>query len=574
MKGAPMENLNHLLFDLNPTPLWLFEIDQLMKPDHLSIEGHLKNLSIKKVNQAALDLYEAESKAALEKQLHKVIPKESLQDFKKTVASVFNERKLVEIETINYTLKGKKLNILLRLTPAKNDHPFVLISTVDITNYKSLIETNIRLAKLPEANPDIVVMMACKKNVKYINPAGNKAIQAQGLDSIFDILPDSFLKRTCFECQNQKELRRQYSKNNKEYLMKVLPFPKDKECMITIGDITEYTQLQEEKKLLAKAFERNHQPLIMTDAQGKIIKINAAVETIYNYSTEELLGKETNIFNPGRSVYRDLGYSEQAYDAIFSSLWNSIRNPEIGQWEGVVINRTKDGQLKWVELLISTVFDDDMTIKNFIAMPVDISKKINETAETKIGLYKALADLAEMRDQETGNHMKRVGLFSQIMAKTYHQPRKFCDDIEVFAPLHDVGKVGIGDNILLAERKLTDEEFEKMKEHTLYGYEILKDKKELTMAAIIALNHHENYDGSGYPFGIKGEDIPLAAHIASLADVYDALRSKRPYKDPWSHEAAIEEIYSLAGTKFSPELIEKFKDVAEKFNRIYEKLKE
>ncbi len=198
---------------------------------------------------------------------------------------------------------------------------------------------------------------------------------------------------------------------------------------------------------------------------------------------------------------------------------------------------------------------------------------MNETAETKIGLYKALADLAEMRDQETGNHMKRVGLFSQVLAQAYEKPSKFCSDIKVFAPLHDVGKVGISDSILLAERKLTDQEYEKMKEHTLYGYEILKDKEELTMAAVIALSHHENYDGSGYPFGIKGEDIPLAAHISSLADVYDALCSKRPYKEPWSHEAAVEEIYSLAGTKFSPKLIEKFKGVEGNFKRIYEKLK-
>lgn len=206
-------------------------------------------------------------------------------------------------------------------------------------------------------------------------------------------------------------------------------------------------------------------------------------------------------------------------------------------------------------------------------MPVDVSKKMNETAETKIGLYKALADLAEMRDQETGNHMKRVGLFSQIMAQKYNQPTKFCNDIKVFAPLHDVGKVGIGDNILLAERKLTADEYEKMKEHTIYGYEILKDKTELAMAAQIALSHHENYDGSGYPYGIEGKDIPLAAHITSLADVYDALRSKRPYKEPWSHEATVKEICSLAGTKFCPELIEKFKAIEYKFKRVYEKLK-
>ncbi len=157
--------------------------------------------------------------------------------------------------------------------------------------------------------------------------------------------------------------------------MKIHPFQRDKECMITISDISEYTSLKKEKKLLAKAFERNHQPLIMTDEKGLIIKVNEAVEKIYGYHPEELLDKNTNVLNPGRDVYKDLGYSEQEYEAIFSSLWKSIRDPAIGQWEGVVINQTKDGQLKWVELMISTVFDEDMNIKNFIAMPVDISKK-------------------------------------------------------------------------------------------------------------------------------------------------------------------------------------------------------
>ena len=568
-----MKDLNHLLFNLNPTPLWLIEANELKKPEYLTIEEHLKNLTIGKVNQATLDLYAAESHEALENNLHRVIPKKSYKDLKKSIDYVFSKRKSIAMETVNYTLKGKKLNILFHFTPAKDKSPCVLVSTIDITQYKSLMEANKRLAKLPEANPDIIVMMSCNQQIKYINPTGKEAIKSDELETIFDILPNHFSKRTCIECQNKDRIKMQYSKNNKNYLMKIHPFPNEKECMITLSDITEYTSLKEEKKLLAKAFERNHQPLIMTNKKGSIIKVNAAVEKIYGYSTDELLGQNTNILNPGQEVYKDLGYSGREYKTLFSSLWKNIRNPKIGKWEDVVINQTKNGTLKWVDLKISTVFDDDMHIKNFIAMPVDISKKMNETAKTKIGLYKALADLAEMRDHETRNHMNRVGLFSQIMAQAYNKPSKFCEDIKVFAPLHDVGKVGIGDSILLAKRKLTDDEYEKMKAHTIYGYEILKDKPELSMAAQIALSHHENYDGSGYPHQIKGKDIPLAAHITSLTDVYDALRSKRPYKEAWSHESALEEIYSLAGTKFCPELIEKFKGVEKQFERIYSKLK-
>jgi PAS domain S-box-containing protein len=327
------------------------------------------------VNQATLDLYEADSHEALENNLHQVIPEQSIRDIKKSLESIFSNQKYAEIETVNYTLSGKKLDILLRFTPAKEDNPCILVSTIDISHYKALVKENRRLAKLPEANPDTIIMMACKEKVKYINPAGKNALEENDLNTIFDILPDNFSKGTCFECQNEQEIKKQYTKNNKSYLMKIHPFPMERECMITISDITEYTHLQEEKKLLAKAFERNHQPLIMTNEKGLIIKVNSAVEKIYGYSPEELLGKNTNILNPGREVYEDLGYSEKDYEELFSSLWKSIRDPNIGKWEDVVINQTKDGSLKWVELMISTVFDEDMNIKNFIAMPVDISKK-------------------------------------------------------------------------------------------------------------------------------------------------------------------------------------------------------
>jgi len=568
-----MKNLNRLLFDLNPTPLCLFDFSQLDNLKNLSLEYLIKNISIKEVNQATFDLYEAKNHEELEKNLYKIIPKESFDDLSKSIECVFSKQKCAEIETINYTLNGKKLDLVLRFTPIKEEGTCILVSATDVSHYKSIIEDNKKLAKLPEANPDIVAIISCQKEIKYLNPAGKEALEFNGYKNIFEILPTQFTTHTCFECQNTNKIKMQYSKENKNYLMKIHPFHDEKECMVTLSDITEFTSIKEEKNLLAKAFEINHQPLIMTNPTGNIIKVNNAVEKIYGYSSDELQGKNTNILNPGREVYRDLGYSEKEYNQLFSNLWKSIKDPEIGQWEDVVINQAKDGSLKWIKLMISTIFDENMTIKNYIAMPVDISKKTNATAESKIDLYKALADLAEMRDYETGSHMKRVGLFAKLIAQTYGMSIKFYDDIKVFAPLHDIGKVGISDSILLAERKLSDEEFEKMKNHTVYGYEILKDKEELIMAAEISLSHHENFNGTGYPHQLKGDDIPLAAHIASIADVYDALRSKRSYKEPWTHETALKEIVSLSGTKFDPKLVKIFQSVEEKIERIYDKLK-
>ena len=136
--------------------------------------------------------------------------------------------------------------------------------------------------------------------------------------------------------------------------------------------------------------------------------------------------------------------------------------------------------------------------------------------------------------------------------------------------MHDIGKIGIQDDILLKPGKLTTEEFEIMKNHTMIGYEILKDSpsKFLQMGAIIALSHHEKFDGTGYPYGKKGEEIPIEARIVAVADVYDALVSERPYKNAWSMQAAIEYMENHSGKHFDPECFAAFKSQLDKITKI------
>ena len=143
--------------------------------------------------------------------------------------------------------------------------------------------------------------------------------------------------------------------------------------------------------------------------------------------------------------------------------------------------------------------------------------------------------------------------------------------------LHDIGKVSIPDHILLKPGKLDAGEWETMKKHTIFGWEVLHkadqelgEQSFLTLAASIALSHHEKYDGTGYPHGSKGEKIPLSARISAIADVYDALTSKRPYKEAWSHERAVEEIARLAGSHFDPVLVGIFGDIHDEFARVRE----
>jgi two-component system response regulator RpfG len=172
-----------------------------------------------------------------------------------------------------------------------------------------------------------------------------------------------------------------------------------------------------------------------------------------------------------------------------------------------------------------------------------------------------LARAGEYRDEETGNHVIRMAKYSRIIAEELGFTRDEAEVIEMAAPMHDIGKIGIRDDILLKPGKLTADEFEIMKTHTLIGHDILKDSpsKYLQMGGIIALNHHEKFDGTGYPHGRKATQIPIEARIVAVADVYDALVSDRPYKNAWSMHAALEYMESLSGMHFDPDCLEAFR---------------
>jgi len=176
--------------------------------------------------------------------------------------------------------------------------------------------------------------------------------------------------------------------------------------------------------------------------------------------------------------------------------------------------------------------------------------------ETLLRLGKA----GEYRDQQTGNHVLRIARYSRLIAEALGLPRSVCEDIELAAPMHDIGKIGIPDAILLKDAPLNEREFEVMKTHTRIGYEILKDSpsRRILLGAAIALNHHERYDGLGYPQGLQGDTTPLPARIVAVCDVYDALTSARPYKGPWPASEAINYIRKRSGSQFDPACVEAF----------------
>ena len=186
-----------------------------------------------------------------------------------------------------------------------------------------------------------------------------------------------------------------------------------------------------------------------------------------------------------------------------------------------------------------------------------------------LSLVSALEAVNQFNDLETGNHIKRLNRYSELLAVKLGCNKKFYEEIGKVASLHDVGKIGIDRSILKKPGKLTDEEFEVIKTHPEIGYEIIKKSGVSVMAENIARYHHEKWNGTGYPYGLKGGDIPLEARIVTIVDMYDALRQKRVYKEGFTHERAIEIIKSESGKSFDPDIVKVFLENEFKFERLF-----
>ncbi len=231
--------------------------------------------------------------------------------------------------------------------------------------------------------------------------------------------------------------------------------------------------------------------------------------------------------------------------------------------------------------------DHHLNILQTLANSIAISLNKNIFAsEMQYSSVLALAKLSEARDEDTGEHMERMAKYAKTIAVLLHRKGlypeeitvEYIDLIERFSPLHDIGKVGISDKILLKPAKLTPEEFDEMKQHTIFGAQVLrsadmnmgrKGKSLFGMGVEIAEGHHEKWDGSGYPNGKKGLEIPLSARITAVADVFDALTSKRPYKEAFSLDKSFAIVQEGRGTHFDPVIVDLFLENRERMEEIY-----
>ncbi|RYF46810.1 MAG: response regulator [Cytophagaceae bacterium] len=193
-------------------------------------------------------------------------------------------------------------------------------------------------------------------------------------------------------------------------------------------------------------------------------------------------------------------------------------------------------------------------------LDLEVRERTIELAQSEIETIECLAQAAEFRDDDTGQHTRRVGHTAALLAQKLGLEAKDANLIRRAAPLHDVGKIGIPDSILLKPGKLTAQEFDTMKTHTTIGYRILArhHTKMLQLAASIALTHHERWDGTGYPQSLSAENIAIEGRLVAVADVFDALTHARPYKEAWSLEQAVTEIRHQSGLQFDPRIVEAF----------------
>jgi putative two-component system response regulator len=184
--------------------------------------------------------------------------------------------------------------------------------------------------------------------------------------------------------------------------------------------------------------------------------------------------------------------------------------------------------------------------------------RADELKQTRLQVIQRLGRAAEYKDNETGLHVMRMSHYAQVLALAYGLSAHQAEDLLHAAPMHDIGKIGIADSILLKPGKLTAEEYQQMQQHPLIGAEIIGecDSDLLRMAKVVALYHHEKWDGSGYPHGLAGEAIPLEARIVAVSDVFDALTSARPYKQAWGIEETLQYMRAQKGLHFEPRLVD------------------
>ncbi len=353
-----------------------------------------------------------------------------------------------------------------------------------------------------------------------------------------------------------------------------------------LKDVTQVKNLEARLKISERnyilLFDTILSSIVIVDPGGKIVNCNYYAERLYGYTRMDLIGRD----------FTDVFRAQSTSPAITEIIAQVNRNN--GHYvETDVPRRSSDGSIKFTyavysaltgttgETIAYTIMERDLTER--VRLEKKLQESFRQIKETQSGAILGFARLTEYRDRDTGKHLERIREYTRVLATGLARLPKYADyvsadyieDLCLSSVLHDVGKVGIEDALLRKPGRLSPEEFEKVKDHARLGGEALKAvdqeiKREsfLTIGKEIAFSHHERWDGSGYPAGLTGENIPLSARIVALADVYDALTSRRSYKEALSHDEAARIITSERGTHFDPDIVDVFAESSEVFRSI------
>lgn len=283
-----------------------------------------------------------------------------------------------------------------------------------------------------------------------------------------------------------------------------------------------------------------------TDLKGVFTYVSSAFCKISGFKKEELIGKPQRVI-----MHPDMS------KGFFKNLWKKLYKRHYITTK--VKNMKKDGSFYWVDADIGPEFDKGGKHIGYFSVKEDITASV-ELEDLQKEIIFIMSSLAESRSKETSDHIERVSRYSEIIARGFGLDKKEIEILKLASQMHDIGKISILDSILNKPAKLTIKEFNIIKTHTTEGYKILNVSQRplLKMAATIALTHHEKYDGTGYPKGLKGENIPLCGRIVALADVFDALANDRCYKKAWELDDIVDYIKEKKGKQFDPKLVEIF----------------